>query len=132
MRWPGEMPSNLRIHAKVLWPILVLVGSFTVGCSESSLQHCVASVFRDFRLVGEYPLLWNLSYSEPTAAANLPFSFQCGKVYVFQSIGPVSTERIAIQDFPTRLRSAGARVLWAPRDPGDFASVDLGGLLWEV
>ena len=117
------------------------IGVFIVvlACLESGCRHgdCsgrwVSSVFANFVYVGEFPD--DRRVAIPVHGQDrqpLPVSFQKGRAYVFHSNGPVSTETVALHDFPDRLNAAGVQILSRPTSAGEFGIPNSGGPIWQI
>lgn len=102
------------------------------GCTGNSCSGCIASVFQGFNLVAEYPIGSKIPDIDPHHTLPLPTVFERGRIYVFQSIGPITTERVAIEVFPARLRKCSALIIERPRNPGDFLVPNIGGPRWNI
>lgn len=110
--------------------ILFVIASMS-GCGRSC-QSCIASMFQGFNLVAEYPEKSDVPDIDPRHVLPFPSEFIRGRTYVFQSIAPITTEQVALETFPTRLRKCSMRILEAPRNPGDFLVSNLGGPRWNI
>jgi hypothetical protein len=112
---------------------LIFVSAFLSGCGrETTCGRCLSTVFEGFNFVGECPSTVKGFDIRPGPVQSFPSIFERGKIYVFQSIGPTDTARVAIETFPDRLRRCSAKIIEAPQNPGDFAVASLGGPFWNI
>lgn len=124
---------NMNRNPLLIFGSLIFVSTFLSSCGrETTCGRCLSTVFEGFNFVGEYPSTVKGSDIQPGPVHSFPSTFERGKIYVFQPIGPTDTARVAIQTFPDRLRRCSAKIIEAPHDPGDFAVASLGGPFWNI
>jgi len=128
---------------KVLLTFITVLGLFTLACSpkpHAISQKCF-DVFAGFTFVGSGP-----NMPGPTATGGisdvlpkhgiaelpLPDRPQVGIQYVFHHRRPVDNEKLALVDFPARLRSAGITVVRAPKSSMEMMHLFVGGPLFRI
>jgi hypothetical protein len=113
---------------------------FSASCSPRSLDMKDFSVFTDFTFVGSAPYKAGPGGApeaqelpkHSTAAVPLPEHPQPGVLYIFHRPGPVDNEKLALADFPARLKSAGITILKAPRSSRDLMYLYIGGPVFRI
>ena len=105
-----------------------------LACTSCNRADPLREVFADFSYVGAFPIAGVRQPPEhPSTRLTLPASFTVGSIYVFHREGePIDYPELATTVLPDRLRSAGMKIITAPRNWGDMASIDNGGLLWSI
>lgn len=110
-----------------------LISGSLVSCGrQQPCGGCLESVFNVFRFVGDFPVSLNPAIAKQNLARPFPQVFQKGRIYVFQTIEPISTEEVAINMLPSRIRKCSGKVIDAPHSVGDFGVASLGGPFWSI
>ena len=117
---------------------LTLVSLMIVGCATKSqgVSSDIFDVFEGFTFVGtsaDQAETSEASHDADALAAHgdaqlpSPRVQEIGIRYVFHHRRPVDNERLALVDFPARLKAAGIRVVYAPKSSRDLMYPFVGG-----
>jgi len=99
------------------------------GCNADEIGY----VFEDFKFIGEYPA--DNSYFVPSHEDQgqvIPEVFRPSFRYCFHLKKKLSTEELAQDVFPTRLRQNGFHILWYPRNQDYYAVPSIGDPIWSI
>ena len=121
-------PVDIRSRRSILLTLAAVSGCRPLARRGDGL----ATVFADFIYVGAFPA-WDVHLKNAAHAPTIfPAIWEAQTQYIFHLDTDREFDELASRILPQRLRSAGARVLVAPRSWRDMAIPDSGNPIWQI
>lgn len=126
------MNAKMSLSGSLLL-LLISLPSACTGRGQLCSADWLNQVFSGFTFVGAFP-------SDPGRPIPRhggeprpwPRELRAGLRYVFHSDRMITTEDVAVQLLPGRLKQAHVTVIDYPKTAGEFAIPNLGGPLWHI
>lgn len=135
MRYLGRKSTDCLRPALLLGALMSLCLT-SVGClrGRSGLSDSSFRVFSGFTFVasGPYRPEREAIPRHDNRELPLPERPSVGVQYVFHSRDVVDDEKLALVEFPARLRAAGIKIVRAPQSDRDLMYLFMGGPLFKI
>jgi hypothetical protein len=119
--------------------MVLLLSAVSCGCSTkgSEKDMHLDKLFEGYRLLLVDGIPKDLSIREiksTTLRNTYPSetTFRWGRVYLFRKLTKESEYDLGTTILPNRLKGIGAKIIRAPKSPGDFVDIYVGGPLFTI